>query len=211
VESGLYTIAMRPAGAAASTPAVISTSVRATAGSAHTIAGVGRYSSLGLTVLDDDLTPPPSGRARVRVIQASARQPQLDVSVLGGPTVATGVRFATTTGYRTVKAGSWKLRLTGPGGRSTTTPCTLAAAGVYSVIVLDGANGAAALRAVVRTDAQGSSVVPDKAIDAGFGGAAPRMAAGSVGGVVGGVVGVLLAVGGVRWGRRRSVGRHSAR
>jgi hypothetical protein len=208
VNSGVYTIAMRPAGAAATTPAVVSANVTAAPGSAHTIAGVGKFSSLGLKVLTDDLTSPPAGQARVRVIQASARQPRLDVTTAGGTVVAKDARFATTSTYATVRAGTWKLKLTGDNGSSVTIPCQLAAAGVYSVIVLDGANG---LRTVVRTDAQGNAVVPDKAIEAGLGdpaadstGLAPALATGTVAVLLFAAGAVALWRRGSRLNRRRA-------
>ena len=45
---------------------------RSAAGTARTVAGVGHFADLGLDVLDDDLTLPPAGQARVRVIAAAA-------------------------------------------------------------------------------------------------------------------------------------------
>jgi hypothetical protein len=44
---------MRPAGAPASSPPVISTSVDARPGAAYTVAGMGRSADLGLTVYFD--------------------------------------------------------------------------------------------------------------------------------------------------------------
>lgn len=189
--AGRYSVAMRAAGAAPSSPPVISVTVNATAGSAHTVAGVGRFSSLGLKVLDDDLALPPAGQARVRVIQASARVPSLNVSTENGP-VASNVAFATTTDYQTVPAGSWTLSLEGTeNGANSTAKVALAAGAVYSVVVLDAPDGG--LKTVVRTDARGAKVVPDAGVNAGFGGAAESPWSGWI--VAGaGAGGVLLAV-----------------
>jgi hypothetical protein len=54
--TGTYSVAMRKAGAAASTPPVLTTQVTVVSGAAYTVAGVGRYADLGLRVLKDDLT-----------------------------------------------------------------------------------------------------------------------------------------------------------
>ena len=63
VQPDRYAVSMRPAGAPASSPPVLSTNLDAAAGKAYTVAGVGPYAALGLTVLNDDLTLPPSGQS----------------------------------------------------------------------------------------------------------------------------------------------------
>src|ERR1700729_3895768 len=70
---GDYTVAMRAAGAAASTKPVLSASLDVAPGGAYTVAGLGPESGLRLQVVKDQLTPPP-GKALVRVIQASLQQ-----------------------------------------------------------------------------------------------------------------------------------------
>lgn len=203
IEPGQYTVSMRAAGAAASTPPVISTNVQVAAGTARTVAGVGKYSSLGLTVINDDLALPPTGQARVRVIHASARVPSMDVKCANGPTIATAAKFATTSEYAAVRAGKWTLEM-GPsaGAVATRSPIDLAAGGVYSVIVLD-AKGSG-LQVVSRVDAQGAQVVPAGGVDTGFGGtqrdgASPLLP-------LGGAAAVLMLVAGLlAW--RRAAGR----
>ena len=53
VEAGDYSVAMRAAGASASSAPVLSTSVTIAAGHAYTVAGMGPESGLRLQVLDD--------------------------------------------------------------------------------------------------------------------------------------------------------------
>jgi hypothetical protein len=210
VPPGRYTIAMRAAGAGASTPAVISATVNATEGSAHTVAGVGRFSSLNLTVLTDDLTLPPAGQARVRVIQASSRVPTLKVAADNGPVIAGAAQFATTSDYQTVPAGTWTLRLSGANG-STTARVKLDAGGVYSVIVLDGANGG--LQTVTRVDARGAQVVPNSeaGVDAGLGGTAGIPRSGWLVAGAGAATVLLASLAGLFVAARRSTGgRHGA-
>lgn len=175
--TGQYTVAMRKAGAAPATPPVLSTAVTVESGQAYTIAGVGRYAELGLKVIEDDLTPPAAQRARVRVVHASVRVPELDLTLGGDTELATGARFATTSDYRDVPAGRQQLRVTPrPEGAPADVPVTLEAGAVYSLLVLDGAGGK--LTVEPRLDAKGSPVMPVGAIDAGAGGGATGIAAG---------------------------------
>ena len=57
-----YVISMRPAGAPASSPPVISATVDARSGAAYTVAGTGKSADLGLDVLTDKLDIPPRAR-----------------------------------------------------------------------------------------------------------------------------------------------------
>ncbi|GGL96766.1 DUF4397 domain-containing protein [Micromonospora yangpuensis] len=172
VPAGRYAVAMRTAGAPADEQPVLTTEVAVTAGEAYTVAGVGRYADLGLRVLTDDLTAPPRGQAKVRVVQASVRAPVLDVTAVDGPPIAEQVQFATTTGYRPVEPGPWRLRLGGTNGPRTDARVTLTGGAVYSLLVLDDERGG--LTAELREDARGSTVTPTGGVDTGAGGLALR-------------------------------------
>ncbi len=167
--SGQYTVSMRPAGAAESTPPVISTTLDAAVGSAHTVAGVGTFATLGLTVLTDDLSLPPSGQARARVIQAAASKPTLDIAVEGGKTLGSDVEFATTTPYSDVTAGEWLLQVSADDEAVADLPIALDAGSVYSVLILDTPTG---VSAALHVDATAAGVLPPGAVDTGAGGLA---------------------------------------
>ncbi|MEV4121150.1 DUF4397 domain-containing protein [Micromonospora sp. NPDC049645] len=167
---GRYAVAMREAGAPASDPPVLTTEVAVTSGDAYTVAGVGRHADLGLRVLNDDLSAPSAGRAKVRVVQASVRTPVLDVAAADGPVLAAGVQFATTTEYQQVEPGSWRLKLTGASGPSTDAEVRLTGGAVYSLLVLDAKQGG--LTTELRRDAEGGTVVPAGGVDTGAGGTA---------------------------------------
>jgi hypothetical protein len=170
--AGQYSVAMRKAGAAASTKPVLTTQVTVKSGQAYTVAGVGRYADLGLRVLQDDLKLPEPGESKVRIIQASVRAPVLDVGVDDGPRIADGVQFATTTDYRQVKPGSWTVKVQpSGGGRSSSLPCTLGAGSVYSLLVLDAKGGG--LKPELHIDAGGQSQVPRGGVATGTGGTQP--------------------------------------
>lgn len=167
VPGGQYTVSMRPAGAAESTPPVIATTLDATAGSAYTVAGVGTFAELGLTVLTDDLSLPPDGQGRARVIQAAASTPTLDITVQGGMTLGRDVEFATTTPYSDVAAGPWVLQVSAGDQAIAELPITVDAGSVYSVLILDTPTG---VSAVMQVDATAAGVVPAGGVETGGGG-----------------------------------------
>src|SRR6185369_8823031 len=73
VSPGRYSVAMRAAGAPASSPPVLATNFMVHARTAYTVAGVGPNPGLREEVLKDQMTLP-MGKAFVRVIQASLKQ-----------------------------------------------------------------------------------------------------------------------------------------
>jgi uncharacterized protein DUF4397 len=171
---GTYAVAMRTEGAPESDPPVLTTQVTVQDGGAYTVAGVGKFSGLGLKVFNDDLSRPADGKAKVRVIQASVTAPVLDVELGDGTPVAKGVSFASTTNYQVVNPGTWTLKLKPTGSSSTTTlGCDLAGGSVYSLLVLDGPNG---LSLELRADARGGANAPDGGVEAGEGGSSPGYA-----------------------------------
>jgi hypothetical protein len=174
-----YVISMRPAGAAATTPPVISASVDARAGSAYTVAGTGRSAELGLSVLNDKLDIPPAGKASVRVINAALSTPTADVGPVNGPVWAQGVKFGTETGYVDCPLGNWDLKVTA-GDTTKNVPLKLEENSSYTVLLIDKGNG---LQPQVKRDSTGAGTVPTGGVDTGMGGTAgpdPVLVAGGV-------------------------------
>jgi hypothetical protein len=205
VSAGDYSVAMRAAGASATSQPVLSTSVTIDADHAYTVAGMGPESGLRLQVMDDDLTTPP-GKALVRVIQASLKQNKVSVT-WNGSTAVNGLAFGSVSGYQAVTPGTAALHVAGS-SENTNSTVTLAAGTVHTVVVLDGSKG---LVLDNFTDAAGSGNAPAGAAATGFGGTAPRgssalpwMA------LIGGGL-LLAAAGGLAAKRRpRHLARHSA-
>jgi uncharacterized protein DUF4397 len=170
--AGVYQVAMRKAGAPATTKPVLTTEVGVENGGAYTVAGVGRFADLGLRVIQDDLKLPDPGKSKVRIIQASVKAPVLDVAGKSGTAIADGVAFATATAYHEVRPGKWTMLVepTG-GGKTSALPCTLGAGSVYSLIVLDAANGA--LKTELHVDAKRQGTVPLGGVATGAGGSQP--------------------------------------
>jgi len=143
VPPGSYSVAARLAGSAASSPVVVSWHLQLAAGDAYTAAAIGSGSERRGTLLHDDLTPPTSGKARVRLIQAASTASGADVTANGTVPIASKAAFATTSGYVQVPAGTWPLaaRATGASPQTTVASVSLPAGSVTTVVLLDEAGG----------------------------------------------------------------------
>jgi len=168
VPGGDYSVAMRGADASATSPPVLSASIRVTAGSAYTALAVGPRSGLKVRVFRDDLSTP-SGQALVRVVQASMKHPQVTVS-WDGKIIASKLPFASVTSYQTVSPGAQTVAVSAGAGDAKSA-VTLTAGSIHTLVVLDGAKG---LEIENLTDADGSSQLPAGGAQTGFGGTAPR-------------------------------------
>ena len=200
VQAGDYSVAMRAAGASATSQPVLSTSVTVAAGHAYTVAGMGPESGLRLQVLDDKLTTAP-GQAEVRVIQASLKQQVVKVT-LGSTVLASGLKFASVSDYQPVSPGTQSVTVSA-GGADANSSVTLAAGTVHTLVVLDGASG---LEVVNLEDASGSGKPPLGGVSTGFGGTAPHGPGSPVPWLVAIGAGSLLALtGGLRLRRNRQL------
>jgi len=168
VTAGDYSVAMRAAGASASSQPVLSTSVTIDADHAYTVAGMGPEKGLRLQVMDDDLTTPP-GKALVRVIQASLKQQTVKVTC-NGTTIVPKASFASVSSYQAISPGTWTMAAIGSSGTATQS-VTLAAGTVLTLVVLDGSNG---LEMISLEDAAGAGKPPVGGASTGFGGTAPH-------------------------------------
>lgn len=178
IKTGLYTVSVRKHGAPAGSAAILSWTLDARAGKAYTVAGVGAGPSVRGVVLADDLTTPPAGAGRVRVIQAASRASTVTVQALMGPTIVKKAKFATASSYSEVSAGSWSLA-----AASDEDPAVKASAVVevqsgqtQSVLVLDAAQGGITVRSLL--DSAASTTMPKGPIDAGGGGTATAFTSG---------------------------------
>ncbi len=200
VQAGDYSVAMRGAGASATSQPVLSTSVTISAGHAYTVAGMGPESGLRLAVLDDDLTTP-SGQSLVRVIQASLKEQVVKVT-LGSTVLAGGLKFASVSSYQAASPGATTVTVSSSGG-TTNSSVTLAAGTVHTLVVLDGASG---LEVVNLEDASGSGKPPLGGVSTGFGGTAPHGPGSPAPWLAAIGAGLLLALtGGLRLRRNRQL------
>jgi hypothetical protein len=202
--AGEYTVAMRLAGAAASTPAVLSTTVTVAAGNAYTVAGMGPASGLRLSIFNDPLTTP-SGSALVQVIQASLQQNSVSVTA-GSTQLASALPFVQATGFVAAPAGTWTVKVTGP-SETASQQVNLAAGTVQTLVVLDSQHG---LTIDALLDAAGSAVAPGSGVQTGLGGTAARPGRPVLPWAAAGIAGLLLAAcGATLAGRRRRPALHA--
>lgn len=145
---GNYAVAMRPAGSSASSTPVVQTFVTVQVGGASTVAVFGTNADLKTKVIGDSLTLPKSGKARVRVVQASTASAPVTVTAAPATTIVSDATITTVSPYADVAAGSWKL--TAVSGTTTATETVALKAGqIASVLVLDDASGGIVLRRVL--------------------------------------------------------------
>jgi hypothetical protein len=165
--TGQYTAAIRPAGAPASTPPVISASFMVHAGQAYTVAAMGPAKGLRLQALNDRLTTS-HGKSMVRVIQASLKQNQVTVRT-GTATLASNLAFASVTPYGTDKPGRWMVHAAGD-TETWSGNVKLTAGSIHTFVVLDSSSG---LKVTDLLDAAGSGMMPEGGVATGLGGAVP--------------------------------------
>jgi hypothetical protein len=197
VAAGEYTVAMRGAGAAASSKPVLSTSVDIVTGHAYTVAGLGPASGLRLEVIPDQLRTPP-GKALVRVIQASMQQDTVTVTA-GAATLASNLKFGNVSSFVTVSPGTWSVQAKG-GTQSVTASIKLVAGTIHTIVVLDEP-GKLVLDDLL--DAAGSKVAPAGGPQTGFGGTAARPGAALVPWAVAAIAGLAITVTGTALLTRR--------
>jgi hypothetical protein len=201
VAAGDYSVAMRSAGAAASSQPVLSTSVTVKADHAYTVAGMGPESGLRLQVMNDQLTTP-SGKSSVRVIQASLKEQTVKFTC-GGQAIVPKATFASVSSYQAIPANTWTMEAIGSGDTATAR-FDMAAGTVHTMVVLDGASG---LEIVNLTDAAGAGQPPVGAVSTGFGGTAGHGPGAPLPWLTVIGAGALVAVGGGLRLRRHGLGR----
>jgi hypothetical protein len=175
-----------------------------TVGNATTVALVTQGNSLAASTYADDLSAPPPGDAKVRVVHTVSDVAAVDVFVRSAPPGPTEVNstatnpsdppafsalgYGSASPYAKVPAGSYdvQVRATGSGQIVLSAHSWPVQAGtVASVVVLSGANGVAL--AVVR-DAAGTATIPSGGMATGDGGLARRRSGSAIS------VGLLLFV-----------------
>jgi hypothetical protein len=204
--AGSYDLAVRPAGAAASSDAVIEATADVKAGNAYTVAAVGALADIEGQILSDDLSAPASGKAKVRVIHAAPEVPAVDVAVEGGPTLFEGAEFPSATDYAEVEAGTYPVQVKAASGGDVLLEASLPvkAGTIYSVAAVGGAGKDAELLPIV--DATGMAQMPGGGVATGAGGTAPAPAIPGITVVLAGAAALAMAGLGVSVLLRRRAG-----
>jgi hypothetical protein len=206
VAAGDYTVAMRLAGAKATSKPVLSTAVDVAPDHAYTVAGVGPLSGIRLQVIPDRLRTP-KGKALVRIIQASMNQDTVTVKA-GHRSLASDLHFASVSGYRAVSPRTWTVTVKGPSETATST-ITLAAGTIHTLVILDDP-GKLVIDDLL--EAAGSQVAPSGPAQTGFGGTAAHPGATLRPWLAASAAGLVLVTGGfVFLSRRRRPAVHARR
>ncbi len=195
LKAGTYTVSMRPAGASVTSAPMLSTNLRLSAGTAITVVASGPKSNLTDKVVTDNLSTPPSGKSRVRLIQGATDPSTVDVRAVMGPVLARDAQYGSVTGYANVPQGRWTLNVTSDGKTVAAPRVDLTAGSVHSVLVINGTDGKARVKTI--TDAASVAAMPKGGVETGAGGTASNPSPGQVATVAGSVVaglGVLLAL-----------------
>lgn len=172
---GLYVVTVRSA-----LPVSPLLTVRVQPGAAYTVGVLVDAGTVQAVLLHDDLTAPPPGFGRVRVVLAAAGARRAAVAMAAGPVLAQAAPFGTVTGYHTVRAGSWRVTVTAAVGAGRGVPrrpiprvvarVAIRSGSLTTLVVADAPSGGLAVRAI--TDAVGARRRPDGPVPAGGGGMA---------------------------------------
>jgi hypothetical protein len=197
---GAYTVSMRPADAPATSTPALSANVDIKEGVAYTalVFENGQNGTIKPTLLTDDLEAPAAGTGKVRVVEAATGKAPVEVSAVGGPTLATGLNYGDTSPYNAVPEGRYNLSLK-EGANTTQANVDVRSGSVNTIVVVDSPSG---LKVTPLKDSTGSTAAqsPAGGIATGGGGTAP----GAPVLVPGLLIGALVGAGTVFLLRRRA-------
>jgi hypothetical protein len=194
IPAGVHTVTVRSATSPSTSPALATGQADVPSGGAVTAAAVAASGStpsteaagaVQLQMFTDDLTAPPAGEAKVRVIHAVPGTPKVTAQLTSGSAPGSAslsanstltmspVGYGQATPYTDVPAGTYQLKI----GPTSGTPIVtgqnwpVSAGSVSSIILLAASSGPTI---EVLSDAVGAASMPTGAMQTGFGGTAPR-------------------------------------
>jgi hypothetical protein len=201
LDPGTYKIEVRPARAPSTSPAEAALSVTVEAGRAYSVCVWGEGTTVSAMVLNDELSRPPAGEAKVRAINAINGTDGEPLNLLAGGKVLAGpVAPATASDYVSVPAGLTDLSAKASSNTIGTADETLRGGSVYSVAAIGSAGHDDQL--LVVDDAAAAAKAPAGGVGTGAGGTAPD---GNPNGWRIALCCAAAAVAAVVWRRRRPV------
>jgi hypothetical protein len=139
---GSYAVAVTPAGKPES-DAVLRTTLTVRGGYTGTVAAVGFVQNIEATLFEDNLSPVPAGKARVRIIHASPNAPAVDIKLAGTNTVVVANAPFKAAATVEVDAGTYRFDIS-PAGQAAvvfTTPALRFESGwVYTLVATGDLN-----------------------------------------------------------------------
>ncbi|MFK0251924.1 DUF4397 domain-containing protein [Amycolatopsis azurea] len=172
VAPGAYTVSMRPADAAASSPPALSATIEIKEASAYSLLVFANGPGGGLqgNLVQDDLSAPAAGNGRVRVVQGSAALTPVSVTGQDGKSVVNGAAYGSTTPYTELPEGRWPLKLTS-GGTTAESTVDIKAGSTTSLLVTENGTG---LKTAAIADGATLPDPPKLGVETGGGGTAPE-------------------------------------
>ena len=157
VEGKRYVFAARPAGMANAKP-LASNTEGLDDGEYYTVFALpGQNNGVHLRVVDDLLTAPAAGRAKLRIVHGSSDAGELDIAVSGGTAALyDGVDFQSVTGYEEIApvTGQIEVRTEGePASLATVTNVAMEAGRFYTVVIVGTRRSTPKLEAFLIEDA----------------------------------------------------------
>ncbi|MEU0796125.1 DUF4397 domain-containing protein [Amycolatopsis sp. NPDC005961] len=171
LDPGKYTLSMRPADAASSTPPALSATIDVAERSAYSLLvfANGPDGTLKGDLITDDLTAPAAGKGRLRVVEGSAAIAPVSVQGPTGTAFAKDAAYGQTSSYMDVPEGRWPLQLSGGSVRSTADVDVKAGTSTTLLIT----ENAGALKANPISDGASLPQPPKLGVETGGGGTAP--------------------------------------
>jgi hypothetical protein len=154
-----YAFSLRPTGAAAAKP-LASNTERMDEGDYYTVFALpGEGRSAYLRIVDDRLTTPATGKARLRVVHGGADVREIDIHVADrGESVFDGVDFQTVTGYEDIDPFNSALEIRNEGetaALATITNAQVESGRFYTLVVVGSAGSTPRLEAFLIEDEVG--------------------------------------------------------
>jgi hypothetical protein len=159
VPAGATAIQVRPAGTATN---VIDAKVPVAKKTDYTVLATNFVASIQPLVLTDDNTAPAAGKVKVRLVHGAPSAPPVDIYVTAPgaditsatPTL-TNVAFKAASGYLSVDAGSYQVRITPTGTKTVVIDSgtlVLSAGQIRTAVAVDNTGGGAPFGAIVLND-----------------------------------------------------------
>jgi hypothetical protein len=170
---GTYTVSMRPANAPASSPPALSANVDVKANTANTMLVFenGPNGTIRGQLLTDDLSAPPPGDGKVRLVNGTPKVITMDVSAVGGPTLASGLKYGDITNYVPLREGHWNIAVKN-GDQTIASAMDMRAARACTLVAVE--KPGAGLTLTQLPDSTGTASAPAGGADTGAGGTVER-------------------------------------
>lgn len=168
--AGAHTFEVKPA-AQPQAASVLTVVADVPDGHAITVGAVTTRDGLAAQVYDDELGAPPAGASLVRFIHSAPDFPSVDISVVGGATVAMQVSYPSATPYETIAAGTYDLEVRESGTANVlvrVSGWSIQPGGQATVVIVKGLDGK--LDVVPLADAAMAVLAPVGGVQTGFGG-----------------------------------------